>query len=65
MKKWKKMNGTLSRLVKITRDHIKNNTDVKETLSVEVILNHLAPFSILFFRLMNIDICKYQEWKKI
>lgn len=48
MKKWKKMNGTLSRLVKITRDHIKNNTDVKETLSVEVILNHLAPFSIFF-----------------
>lgn len=49
MKKWKKMNGTLSRLVKITRDHIKNNTDVKETLSVEVILNYLAPFSIFFF----------------
>lgn len=49
MKKWKKINGILSRLVKIIRGHIKNNTDVKETLSVEVILSHLAPYSLLSF----------------
>lgn len=31
------MNKTLSRFVKITRGHVKNTTDSKETLSIEVI----------------------------
>lgn len=31
------MNKTLLRFVKITRGHIKNTTDIKETLSIEVI----------------------------
>lgn len=54
------MNKTLLRFVKITRGHIKNTTDIKETLSIEVIY----VWCPLLFSLFDLWISIYANSKK-